>query len=271
MNMIKTWSALLFLVALFAAITLLSRSQASAAVIEGVTIEDVSSEDSDAVNAINGSGGVPVNSADSANRHDWNPGNMWRSKAFHPAFGDPPVGMGCCGLVENGGDPHAMDTNDNRLAHITFDLGAVHNVESFVIWPYNEDHGSPDHLMYRGAKNVKVYTSTTDALAGQNGQAGGTLLQDIVIPAGAGRPDIPGEVFNIPFTGRYVRLDVLSNYALDSSVWPFDGAPSPFDETFAGISEIRFDGTVIPEPSCCSLGILGLLSLGIVGRRRVRK
>ena len=143
MKNFKTLTAVLPFVALFAAVAILCGSQAGAAVIEGVTIEDVSSEDADAVNAINGSGGVPTDSADSANRHDGNPGNMWRSKAFHPAFGDPPVGMGCCGFVENGGDPHAMDTNDDRLAHIVFDLGAVHNVGSFVIWNYNEDHGPP--------------------------------------------------------------------------------------------------------------------------------
>jgi hypothetical protein len=270
MNMIKTLSALLFLVALFAAITLLSRSQASAAVIEGVTIEDFSSQLNDAVNSINGVGGVPIDSADPANRHGTNPGTMWRSRAWYPDKGDS--GEGCCPWSPNSGDPHAMDANDNRLAHITFDLGAVYNVGSFVIWPYNEDHGPPDHLMYTGAKDVKVYTSTTDTLAGQNGQAGGTLLADIDIPPGAGKPNIPGEVFNIPFTGRYMRLDVFSNHAEDPAVWPFGEAdPSSGDLTLTGISEIRFDGTIVPEPSCCILGILGLLSLGLVGRRRARK
>jgi len=270
MKNFKTLTAVLFFVALFAAVTLLSRSQASAAVIEGVTIEDFSSELNDAVNSINGTGGIPIDSVDPANRHDSNPGNMWRSRAWDPDRGDS--GEGCCPWAPNSGDPHAMDTNDNRLAHIVFDLGAVHNVGSFVIWPYNEDHGPPDHLMYMGAKDVKVYTSTTDPLAGVDGQAGGTLLADIAISPGTGRPNIPGEVFNIPFTARYVRLDVLSNFAKDPAVWPFgEAVPSSGDLTLVGISEIRFDGTIVPEPSCCSLGILGLLSLGLVGRRRARK
>ena len=243
--MLRTLTTGLAHVTLFAAVTILSGSQAGAVVIEGVTIEDVSSEDAAAVRAIDGSGGVPTDSGDSANRHDWNPGSMWRSKAWDPNHvldGNPP-GTGCCPFEPGGGDPHAVDTNDNRLAHIVFDLGAVYDVGSFVIWPYNEDHGPPDHLMYRGAKDVKVYTSTTDTLAGLDGQAGGTFLADIVIPPGAGRADIPGEVFDIPFTGRYVRLDAFSNYALDNSVWPFTGPPSHWDETFIGISEIRFDST----------------------------
>jgi len=269
MKNFKTLTAVLPFVALFAAVTILCGSQAGAAVVEGVTIEDVSSELGEAVRAVNGSGGVPIDSVDPANGHDASPGNMWLSSAWDPTRGDS--GEGCCPWEPNTGDPHAMDTNDDRLAHIVFDLGAVHNVGSFVIWPYNEDHGPPDHLMYRGAKDVKVYTSTTDTLTGIDGQAGGTLLADIVIPPGAGRPNIPGEVFDMPFTGRYVRLDVLSNYALDSFVWPFDGPPSNGDLTLVGISEIRFDGTIVPEPSCCTLGILGLLSLGIVGRRRARK
>jgi hypothetical protein len=140
-----------------------------------------------------------------------------------------------------------MDTNDDRLAHIVFDLGSVHDVGSFVIWPYNEDHGLPDRLMYRAVKDVKVYTSTTDPLAGVDGQAGGTFLADIVVPPGTGRPDVAGEVFNIPFTARYVRLDVFSNYAEDPALWPFGNAvPSDGDLTILGISEVRFDSTTEP-------------------------
>jgi len=242
--MFRTLTSGLALVALFVAVTILSGSQAGAAVVTGVTIEDVSSELIEAIRAVNGTGGVPIDSVDPANRHDANPGNMWLSMAWDPDRGEN--GEGCCPWEPNTGDPHAVDTNDNRLAHIVFDLGAVHNVGSFVIWPYNEDHGPPDHLMYRAVKDVKVYTSTTDPLAGVDGQAGGTFLADIVVPPGTGRPDVPGEVFGIPFTARYVRFDVFSNYALDNSVWPFDGPPSNGDLTLVGISEIRFDSTTEP-------------------------
>ena len=243
--MFRTLTSGLALVALFAAVTILSSSQASAAVVMGVTIEDVSSEINEAAHTIDGTGGVPLDSADPANRHDANPGNMWLNRAWDPDRGDS--GEGCCPWTPNSGDPHAMDTNDNRLAHIVYDLGAVHDVGSFVIWNHNEDHGPPDRLMYRSVKDVKVYTSTTDPLAGVDGQAGGTFLADIVVPPGAGRPDIPGEVFGIPFTARYVRLDVFSNYAEDPALWPFgDALPSNGDLTLLGISEIRFDSTTEP-------------------------
>ena len=103
------------------------------------------------------------------------------------------------------------------------------------------------------------------------------MLGSFNFTEGTGAP-IAGELFDnttpgfSPFTARYVRLDVLSNFAKDPAVWAFgDAVPSSGDLTLVGISEIRFDGTIVPEPSCCSLGILGLLSLGLVGRRRARK
>lgn len=218
------------------------------AVITGVTIEDVSSELSVSFNrlasmTIDGSGGVPVGSF-TGNHTAFPPdGNMWLS-----------ADNGCCGQPA---DPHVA-AGDGRLAHIVWDLGAVYNVSSFRIWNYNEN---PPDLDARGSDRVEIRTSATSNLAGL-ALAGTPLTDPSDLDTSFNLMQAPGvayggELFNAPFTGRYVRMDIYTNHGGDNM--------------FAGLSEIRFEGELfvpVPEPATAALGLLGLGALGMVARRR---
>jgi len=53
---------------------------------------------------------------------------------------------------------------------------------------------------------------------------------------------------------RLVRFDILTNHGGDNS--------------FAGLSKVRFDGSVIPEPA--SISLLAIAFSGLLRRRRAR-
>jgi hypothetical protein len=94
--MFKTRIARSAIVALFAAVTILSNSQAGAAVVQGVTIEEVSSQQNTppfthlADFTIDGSGGVPTDS--STGVHNASAGAMWLNVSSDGTQGCCPFG-----------------------------------------------------------------------------------------------------------------------------------------------------------------------------------
>ena len=127
--MFKTRIARSAIVALFAAVTILSNSQAGVAVVQGVAIEEVSSQRNTppfthlADFTIDGSGGVPTDL--STGVHNASAGAMWLNVSSDGT-------QGCCPFGETP-DLHIDDILDPRLAHIVFDLGAVEDIESFRV------------------------------------------------------------------------------------------------------------------------------------------
>jgi len=233
--MFKTLAAGLATVALFAAVILLSDSQVGAAVITGVSIEEVSSEQNEhpfvheAVRTIDGSGGVPTDSL--VGDHGAAAGNMWLNRSSDGVNGCCPAGLG---------DPHLEDILDARLAHIVFDLGDVYDVLSVRVWNFNQNAGG-EILTQRGVNDVTITYSETDPLTGLDGNLNGTDLGSFNFAEGTGAP-IAGELFDITpggidFTARYVRFDVFSNH------FPSELG---FDGTFTGLSEVRFESSVPP-------------------------
>tara|TARA_R110001592_G_scaffold82894_2_gene245397 strand:+ start:3789 stop:4598 length:810 start_codon:yes stop_codon:yes gene_type:complete len=214
---------------------------ANAGLITGVTIEDVSSEltanfDRAADMTIDGSGGVLLTSL--TGTHGNIPdGTMWLSSGT------------CCGNVN---DPHVTN-NDGQLAHIVWDLGAVYDISRFNVWNYNERNGS---YTERGVNFVGITTSLTNNLAGLS-ISDGSLLGNFNFAEATGLNSYTGELLNNAFTGRYVRFDIFTNHGGDNN--------------FAGLSEIRFDGTLatVPEPSTLAIFALGLM--GLTARRLKKK
>jgi len=208
-----------------------------AGLITGVTVEDVSSELTASFNraatmTIDGSGGVALNSF--TGEHGFAPdGSMWLSSGT------------CCGNVN---DPH-VTANDGQLAHIVWDLGAVYDVSKFNVWNYNEQTRG---LTTRGANLVGITTSLAANLAGLS-TSDGSLLGNFNFAKATGLNDYTGQLHNNAFTARYVRFDIYSSHGGDNS--------------FAGLSEIRFDGTLtsVPEPSTLAIFALGMI--GLASRR----
>ena len=206
---------------------------AQAATITGVTIEDVSSQ-------LDGTSGQPQ-----FNRVAENTIN---------GSGFEPNGAGTHSNA-NGNDNDMWLTtgtfttpNDPLPAHITYDLEGNYDLSSFTVWNYNENSATG-----RGANGVTV--SVASSVGGSfTALAGITTFEE----APGDATTAFGETFDLTALAaadnvRLLRIDIATNHGGDNS--------------FAGLSEIRFDGTVVPEPSS-STALLGLGGLALLRRRR---
>jgi hypothetical protein len=227
--------------AALAGAVLCTHAESRAALITGVTVEEVSSELSNfgrlAADAVNGNGmgtnvlGQPV--------HDASPGNMWLTRGN--------------GADQTPADPH-VTAQDGQLAHIVFDLGDTYDVSSFRVWNYNEAP-NPTVWTTRGAQGVEISVSDsptgtfTPVLDPTDNNATFTF-----VPAPGADGDL-GQLFTFAeaFSGRYVRFDILTNYGGGNS--------------YTGLSEVRFDDAPIPEPA--GIALLALAAgAGLLRRRR---
>ncbi len=134
----------------------------------------------------------------------------------------------------------------NTSASITldFDLGGTFTIEKAHIWNYN---GAPDATAW-GAKDITLIFSQ-DATFGN----GDDVSQLVSLVAASQQPDYTGEHFPV------ASLPGVTNIRLDITSKLVPGI-------ITGLSEVRFSGNPIPEPSTMLLSTLGLLGLAV--RRR---
>lgn len=190
------------------ALTITSLSEmVGAATITGVNINDFSSQLSGfggrfASDTISGTGFI-----EGTGVHDTNAANMWLT--------DGPF--------------EADEGNDTVPSHISFDLGANYDLNSFKVWNYNEN---PPNLTNRGAKDVTVSVAST-----VNGAF--TAVGNFVFNQAPATASDFGQVIDLsPFGAaddtRVIRLDITTNHGDAAGV--------------VGLSEIRFDGDIFgPE------------------------
>lgn len=209
---------------------------AGAAVITGVTIQDVSSElggtfERTAIHILDGSGfdsgtGFHTNIPDGQGGAGPAPGSMWLTTGVFAAPNDP------------------------LPASITFNLGGIYDLDSLKVWNYNEAFAAAG-LVGRGSNSV-------DILAAPSVGGAFTLLGNFTFTVAPGTTNVDfGQVVDLsPFAAanstQLIRLDILSNHGGDNQ--------------FAGLSEIRFNGTAVPEPA--GAGLLAIALSGLLIRRR---
>lgn len=199
---------------------------ASAAVI-GATVADVSSEFAaaqGAVHTVDGSGLDTSNANPLLWTHDNGFPNGGGSEFFwHSIIHDA--------------------TNSADDVFITYDLGAVFDVNSVLVWNFNAvfsggdetNRGFNQYDLSVSADNVTFTEIVTD---GTLNQAGGTTAESVQTI------NVAGSANGV----RYIRIDADSN----------------FGGVVTGLSEVRFD--VVPEPG--SLALLGMGGLALLRRRR---
>mgnify|MGYP001814840192 CR=1 FL=1 len=134
---------------------------------------------------------------------------------------------------------------DDLDPFVIFDLGAVFTINSFHVWNYNE---APPNLTARGVNGVSVEYGITAAL--------GSTVPGITNFAQAdGLDTYAGEDFSgfTPFDAQFIKFDIDSNHGGDNN--------------FYGLSEVQFDGTLVPEPGSLALVVLGVSGL-LLRRKR---
>ena len=151
-----------------------------------------------------------------------------------------------------------LTTSGNETPDITFDLGATYDLGSIHVWNYNEF----DTWSTRGLNSVHIYVSPDDNAANLAALTDGGGTHNFTFPqALPNDPVVPTAGFDVDFTG-VTNMSLLSSVRLVR----FDAQSNHGAGNFAGLSEVQF--SPIPEPSTFALAALGLLSLGLVTRRR---
>jgi hypothetical protein len=123
------------------------------------------------------------------------------------------------------------------------DLGAVYALNGAYIWNYGEIFNNV-YQNARSAKDITFSFSLDNATYGAAVPFTLARTPDTTTYAGEAKS------FAAPVNARYVKLNVVNNYAANN---------------FAGIAEVRF--TSVPEPTTAVTMLGGLGLLGMLRRR----
>lgn len=173
-----------------------------------------------------------------------------------PFFGDYKAvnlinGSGLSGGLHSSyfGDMWMTDLSVSQ-ATLTFDLGGKYDLSGLKVWNYNFGKEEFASTLDRGAKAFVMSISLdgvsyTDVLSGDFARGTGELLA--------------AEDFAVDGVARFVRLTLDKNQELP---------PYTYGQAPIGLSEVRFEGSAVPEPATWAMMISGFGLAGAALRRR---
>ena len=173
----------------------------------------------------------------------------------------------------NTGQPNGNNWNtETSTAYITFDLGAIFNIDFIQIWNFNDSFGNNDF----GATSIDILVSNVGTNAMDADFSGSSIITTLSIDEAIGSltyfgenyrfngkaegeiPSIFGGTFHdhsaVALQGRFIRFANL------------DGSDSFGGRT--GLSEVRFYASPVPVPAAVWLFGSGLLGLVGIARRK---
>lgn len=159
------------------------------------------------------------------------------------------IGRGSAGSTHSSGETDLVWTTRGNVftpndlsPQVTYDLGAIYQVSKIREWGYNDPTvnlvlGTQARII--GPNQVEIFTSTDNTAFTSAGMVNFALATGA---AGYAGNEIP---VTLP-AARYIRLAIKSNH--DGAVFDGTGAnPGTADaRALTGLSEIRFEGTLVP-------------------------
>jgi hypothetical protein len=131
--------------------------------------------------------------------------------------------------------PGVMWLSDNEPSPtITWDFGKNYTLDGFHLWNYNEVAGALTYTL-RGVRTADVLISDDPAFGTFTNLGTQTFAQ------ATGQPNYTGEDYTVPTaSGRYLRFTNTASF--------------PGADTYTGLSEINFQGTLTPVPLLTPVG-----------------
>ncbi len=187
------------------------------------------------------------------------------ASSYIPEEGTPVPNRGPLNLIDGAGIDGAglqatadfrenmwLSDNNDTAGWVQFDLGDVYTISSFKVWNYYEGWNTSQQ---RSVNEVAiVYGSTTADMALGTIDDSSTVPDITNFTIADGSDPYPGVTYTPAesFDARYIQFDIGSTHG----------------STFAGMADVQFDGTAVPEPTTLLMLLSSLLGLAFYGRRR---
>jgi hypothetical protein len=140
-----------------------------------------------------------------------------------------------------------------------FDLEVDTYLDAVVLWNYQSDGGGGNRVGNQARTIELQFNTEADGSDAFNGPVTTIFMAPVLTAPNA------AQGFGLVDTARYIKMRVVDNHFGDPDgfgVDPLVGGDR------VGIAEVRFHGTVVPEPGTTTLVALGVVLLGFVGVRR---
>jgi hypothetical protein len=136
---------------------------------------------------------------------------------------------------------------------LEFTLDDQYNLSSAYIWNFNNIAGGPLATNFRGIKEFDMFVSTGLDPAPYSLVGNFSLAKAPDIPPDMSNPVGAQTIAIAENNIRRIKFEIIKNFSEDVAVVIPD-----FDDFVVGLSEVRFEGSLVPEPTTSVLALAAL-------------